>query len=166
MNKTQFIQSQRALHPDTPIETFVSYLNTKSIQVTQQIPVPITLMPISEIAVLMPDADNLLIENTYRGTYASIRENAAKGSLQDVAQNIKNLLVSAISPEGKAVLQQVLSSIEGYLANPPMQDVEVLLSPAEVAGVGDISIGDVLEALATNLGLDTDAIFDLASSFN
>jgi hypothetical protein len=147
MSKQQFIQSQRLLYPNESIPEFVSILNTRSVPTTRQIPVPIAVPSISEIAVLMPDVDNLLIENTYKGTYDSIKENAEKGLLRDVAQSIKNLLAGDISPEGKAILQQVLDGIRDYLTNPPTQDIEVMLSPAEVAGVGDISIGDVLEAL-------------------
>lgn len=146
MSKSEWIQQQYALSDEKDIALFTSQLNTK-VSVTKQVIAPIAAMSIYEIAQLMPDEDNLLIENTYRGSYASIRENIEKGSLQDVAQSIKNLLKSAISPQGKAVLQGVLDGILSYMANPPMQDTQVWLSLAEIAGFDEVFTDEVVKAL-------------------
>jgi hypothetical protein len=134
MNKTEWIRFEWDQYQGDKfnIPLFVSYLNV--LVETQENVVEPPDLSISAIAVSMPDSDNLLIQNQYNGTYRSILENFAKGAIADVLQDLKNLLASDISTQGKIIIQSVVDLIEAYIASPPTVLRTVFKTRCAIAG--------------------------------
>lgn len=129
---------------DLPL--FVTFLNELvSTEITVVDPPNLS---ISAIAESMPDADNLIIQNDYNGTYISILKNFAAGKLTDVRQDLKNLLAGDISSEGKQIIESVIDSLDAYIASPPTNSVLVLKARSVVAGFDTVYQFEVEQCLA------------------
>jgi len=129
---------------DLPL--FVTFLN--ELITSEMVVVSPPNLSVSAIAENMPDADNLIIQNDYNGTYTSILENFAAGKLTDVRQDLKNLLPGSISPEGKQIIRSVIDSLDGYMASPPTNAVPVLKPRSAVEGFDTVYQFEVEQCLA------------------
>ena len=117
MDRSEFIASIKADHPDWDAQQIVGYANTP-----RTIANPVTTIPkqvdFAAIATLIAPAERLKIQNQLSGTYQSLLLNINKGSLADVANDIENLIAGGLNEDTIVVLQAAITEASQGVPNP------------------------------------------------
>lgn len=140
MNRTEFIASIKAEHPDWDAQQIVGYANTPRTiaNPVTTVPAPIDFTAVSDA---IAASERVKIQNQLNGTYQSLLININKGSLADVAHDVENLIAGGLNADTIAVLQGAIAEASAGMPNPvttlyqaPYQDhgfTPIMLSEVE-----------------------------------
>lgn len=147
LTKLEWIEREWVIAPaDQKVNAniFTAYLN-RVITVEKTVVVP-PVLSLGDVSELIPVPDRFILQNTAIGTYTSLLKNLADNSIPDVIRDLENLASAPISATAKGVIENIISGLQEYIANPTTV-IEVQEAKSIAAGYTLVEVWEVEGAI-------------------